>query len=464
MSSPQPSGLTAKLRSLTQSRALGARALRSSFWAVGSYGAQQALRLASNLILTRLLFPEAFGMMALVFMVIQGLNMFSDAGVSPAIMQSKRGDDPRFLNTAWTLQVGRGVILWLCTFALAWPMAQFYDAPQLAQILPILGLTLIIAGFNPTRMDTAQRHLLMGRVTGLELAGQVIGIVAAVVLAWAMGTIWALVISGLVTSVAHLLLYTLFLPGDHNRFDWDKTAVSELINFGRWIFLATIAGFFLYQGDKIILGKFLTIEMLGIYNIGFFLASFPFLLGNLAIRKVLIPIYRECPPKESAENFMRLRKMRMLVSVVLLNISGVLAFSGQWLIELLYDPRYMLSGGVLVLVATAQIPHLIMLTYDQAALAAGDSRRFFILNAARAILMIAGLWIGAVTLGLFGALVGSALATVLVYPVVVWLARHQGTWDPLHDMIFAAIGTLLVAGALAFNWPAVSALIALNSP
>ena len=78
--------------------------------------------------------------------------------------------------------------------------------------------------------------------------------------------------------------------------------------------------------------------------------------------------------------------------------------------------------------------------------------------------MIAGLWIGAVTLGLFGALVGSALATVLVYPVVVWLARHQGTWDPLHDMIFTAIGTLLVAGALAFNWPAVSALIALNSP
>ena len=117
MSASQPSGLTAKLRSLTESRTLGARALRSSFLAVGSYGAQQALRLASNLILTRLLFPEAFGMMALVFMVIQGLNMFSDAGVSPAIMQSKRGDDPRFLNTAWTLKVGRGVILWLCTFA-----------------------------------------------------------------------------------------------------------------------------------------------------------------------------------------------------------------------------------------------------------------------------------------------------------------------------------------------------------
>ena len=143
----------------------------------------------------------------------------------------------------------------------------------------------------------------MGRVTLLELAGQTFGIIVGVVLAWLTGSIWALVISGLATSVAHLVLYALLLPGDHNRFGWNKSAVSELINFGRWIFLSTIAGFFLYQGDKIILGKFLSIEMLGIYNIGFFLASFPFLLGNLAIQKVLIPIYRERPPKDSPENY-----------------------------------------------------------------------------------------------------------------------------------------------------------------
>lgn len=457
-------GLKGRLTGLFQGSGLGARAMRSSALTVGSYGTQQALRLASNLILTRLLFPEAFGLMALVYMVIQGLNMFSDAGVTPAIMQSKSGDDPSFLNTAWTLQVGRGVILWLFTFILAWPLAAFYSAPQLAQILPVLGLTLILSGLFPTRKDTANRHLMMGRVTLLELAGQALGIFVAVLLAWLTGSIWALVISGLVTSVAHLVLYTLFLPGDHNRFGWDRSAVSELINFGRWIFLSTIAGFFLYQGDKIILGKFLTIDMLGIYNIGFFLASFPFLLGNLAIQKVLIPIYRERPPKDSPQNFAKLRKMRFLVSGALLMLSAILAVSGGWLIDFLYDSRYMLSGGVLVFVASAQIPHLILLTYDQAALAAGDSRRFFVLNAARAVLMIAGLWIGVVTFGLAGALLGSALAGILVYPVVVWLARHQGTWDPLHDGVFGGLGVGLVLFAFWVNWPAITALLALNSP
>ncbi|WP_370227188.1 oligosaccharide flippase family protein [Cognatishimia sp.] len=457
-------GLRGKVSGLLTGSGLGARAMRSSALTVGSYGTQQALRLASNLILTRLLFPEAFGMMALVYMVIQGLNMFSDAGVTPAIMQSKRGDDPAFLNTAWTLQVGRGVLLWLCTFALAWPLAQFYDAPQLAQILPVLGLTLILSGLFPTRKDTANRHLIMGRVTLLELLGQTFGIVVAVVLAWLMGSIWALVISGLATSVAHLLLYTVYLPGDHNRFGWDKSAVAELINFGRWIFLSTIAGFFLYQGDKIILGKFLSIDMLGIYNIGFFLASFPFLLGNLAIQKVLIPIYRERPPQQSPQNFAKLRKMRFLVSAALLSMSAVLALTGNWLIDFLYDSRYMLSGGVLLFVAVSQIPHLILLTYDQAALAAGDSRRFFVLNAARAVLMIAGLWGGVLVAGLFGALVGATLAGVLVYPVVAWLARHQGTWDPLHDGVFGALGLVLAVFAFWVNWPAITALVALNSP
>ncbi|HBB84471.1 MAG TPA: polysaccharide biosynthesis protein, partial [Sulfitobacter sp.] len=90
-----------------------ARALRSTSWIVLSYGGAQAIRLASNLILTRLLFPEAFGLMALIQVVIVGLTLFSDVGIGPSIAQSKRGDDRDFLNTAWTIQAIRGGCLWL---------------------------------------------------------------------------------------------------------------------------------------------------------------------------------------------------------------------------------------------------------------------------------------------------------------------------------------------------------------
>ena len=163
-----------------------ARVLRSASWMVIGYGGSQALRLAANLVLTRLLFPEAFGLMALVSVVSIGLSLFSDVGVGPSIAQSKRGDDPDFLNTAWTIQVTRGLLLWGLTGLIAWPMAQFYAAPELTLYLPIAGIGLMIAGFNPTRIETANRHLLVGRLTVLELTSQVIGIGTMIVLAATM--------------------------------------------------------------------------------------------------------------------------------------------------------------------------------------------------------------------------------------------------------------------------------------
>jgi hypothetical protein len=80
-----------------------------------------------NLILTRLLFPEAFGLMALVQVFLSGLQMFSDIGIQTSVIRSKRGEDPAFLDTAWTVQVLRGGLLWLGCLGIAGPAAAFYE-------------------------------------------------------------------------------------------------------------------------------------------------------------------------------------------------------------------------------------------------------------------------------------------------------------------------------------------------
>ncbi|MFZ7090932.1 oligosaccharide flippase family protein [Primorskyibacter sp. 2E233] len=448
------SALIGKLRG----GSLSARVMRSSLLTVGGFGFSQVIRLASNLILTRLLFPEAFGLMALVMVFLTGLGQFSDVGVTPAILQSKRGDDREFLNTAWTIQVMRGFGLWAVACAAAWPMAWIYEEPFLTQLLPVAALTLLIAGFKPTRMDTANRHLLLGRVTVIDMVVQMIGVLVAVALAWATGSVWALVISGVVGGIAEVAINSAFLPGERNRFRWEKAATDELINFGKWVFLATIAGFLFSQADKILIGKYLSLDSFGVYNIGYFLAAFPMLLGGMVTRKILIPIYRETPPSESAANFAKLRKMRFAVTALLISMVGLFAALGVWLVDLMYDPRYAMAGAVVVVLACAQMPMLVVQTYDQAALAAGDSKRFFVLAAARAALMILCLIIGLETAGLLGALVGQGAAYLLSYPVVVWLARRMGAWDGLHDAIFAGFGTGLAGFALWLNWDAVAEL------
>ncbi|MGL5008826.1 MAG: oligosaccharide flippase family protein, partial [Paracoccaceae bacterium] len=258
---------------VTGSRGLFGRALRGGALTAGSYAIAQGARLAANLILARLLFPEAFGVMALVNVFLVGLVMFSDVGIGPAISQNARGDARDFLDTAWTVNVVRGLLLWVLSCAIAWPLAQFYEAPMLAQLLPVAGLTLLMAGFNPTRIDTANRHLLLGRVTALDLMAQIIGIVAMVALAWWWQSVWALVVGAIVGALAKLGLTWWLLPGVANRFRWEGAAARDLIRFGKWIFLSTACGFLLAQGDKAIFGAHLSLEALGIYNIGFFLAS-----------------------------------------------------------------------------------------------------------------------------------------------------------------------------------------------
>ena len=424
-------------------RGLFGRALSGGAMTAGSYAVTQGLRLVSNLILTRLLFPEAFGIMSLVTVVLVGLQMFSDAGVGQAIARSPRGDEQRFLDTAWTVNVARGGLLWLLTWALAWPVSRFYEAPELALLLPAAGVSLLIAGFNPTRIDTANRHLLLGRVTLLDLVAQALGIAATVALAFTLRSVWALVLGAVLTAVIKLVLMSLLLPGSRNRFHWEPEAARELISFGKWILLSTVCGFLMGQGDKAILGAYLSMTELGVYNIGYFLASFPMLMSIAVVARIMVPLYRDHPPHASEINAARMRKLRFGITLSGMALVFAVALAGEWLVSVMYDARYALAGAVVVGVAMVQLLMAVGTTYDQAALAAGDGRGYFLALAGRATLQTLSFLIGAHFGGIGGALLGQGIGMALAHPVIVWLAIRHRVWDPLHDAV-----TIGVAGAM----------------
>ncbi|MDQ2066241.1 oligosaccharide flippase family protein [Xinfangfangia sp. CPCC 101601] len=429
------------------------RALRGSALTAMAYVVTQGLRLASNLILTRLLFPEAFGLMALVSVVLVGLQMFSDTGIGPAISRSPRGDDPQFLNTAWTVNVGRGALLWLLCCALAWPMAALWEADALRQLLPVAGLTLLISGFNPTRIDTANRHLVLGRLTALDLIAQAFGILAMVVLAALWPSVWALVWGALLGSAAKLVLCWFGLPGAANRFHWEPRAAQELLHFGKWILLSTVCGFLLAQGDKAILGRYLSLEDLGIYNVGYFLASFPALLARSVVARVMIPLYRN-----KAEGDGRLRKARWAVTAgVLLALAG-LALIGEPLVRLLYDERYLAAGLIVTAVALAEMPGIIGMTYDQSALAEGDGRGYFTLIAQRALAQTLAFLLGAELGGLGGAFLGLGLSGLVTLPLIARLAHRHGVWDMRHDLAMLGLMAVLMLLVLSVTGPALLGL------
>src|SRR5947207_1772677 len=94
------------------------RVLRAGVWTLASFGIRQAIRFGTNLVMTRLLVPEMFGVMAIATTVMIGLAMFSDVGLKQNVIHSRRGNEEAFLNTIWVIQIGRGLTLWVAAIVL----------------------------------------------------------------------------------------------------------------------------------------------------------------------------------------------------------------------------------------------------------------------------------------------------------------------------------------------------------
>ena len=92
--------------------------IRASTWILSGHVVSNIIRLGGNLIMTRLLVPEMFGVMAVANVLITGLQLCSYFGVQHNIIQSHKGDDPSFLNTAWTFQIIRGGIIFFLAICL----------------------------------------------------------------------------------------------------------------------------------------------------------------------------------------------------------------------------------------------------------------------------------------------------------------------------------------------------------
>lgn len=445
--------------SLVAGEGFKARVLRSSALAVISFGGSNALRLAGNLVLTRILFPETFGLMALVQVFIGGLQMFSDLGIQVSIIQNKRGDDPNFLNTAWILQIGRGVVLWLAGCALAIPAANLYGEPLLAVLLPVASLNALILGFSTTKMATANRHLVLGRLTAIELGSQAIGIIIMIILSILLQSAWALVFGGLVSVMIKVVLLHVSLPGMKNRLHWEPAAFRELIGFGKYIFLSSVAGFLISQSDRAVLGVYIPLAALGVYNVGYFLGVVPFLLSQAVASRVIFPIYRMRPPAENAGNRAQVFHMRRLLIAGTLACSIILAFSGIILVEFLYDFRYAQAGPIVVLFSLTMVPQLVFEGYSSVLLAGGDSRRFFFLQGLTAFFQILFLFIGVTWLGIFGAILAPGLAALITHPLRVAYVRRYKAWDARADIGFLSLGLAVNGFACWLNWDAIIALI-----
>ena len=418
------------------------KALKGTVWTFFGYGGSQAIRLGSNLVLAHLLFPEAFGLMALVNIFIQGLHMFSDMGLGPSIIQNRRGDDPDFLNTAWTIQVIRGIALWFGFCLIAWPVAKFFGHDSqttwlLFWIMPAIGFSTVISGFNSTSLSSLERTLQLDRITMLEMVPQLTSVITMLLWSWLHPSVWALVGGSIAYSLVQLPMSHWFNRPLRNKFHWDLAAVAELRRFGKWIFFGTIVAFLSSNLDRIILGKLLTLTELGVYGMALTFARFGTEISTRLSGTVLFPILSRSQD-DPVTLVGRSLKARGLVLLAGGSLACAFAITAPLFFRYLYDHRYANAGVISQWMAILAWCSIVLSTMDRIPMALGHSRALFVSN----ILIVFGY--GFAVLGYWiallpGFILGLCLGQLIPHLVLMtWIPIRRGDML-LQTLLYSAI-------------------------
>jgi O-antigen/teichoic acid export membrane protein len=398
---------------------LRSRMLGATQWVVMASGFGHVLRLLSNLVLTRLLVPEMFGLMAIGTTVSVIVAMLSDIGLRQAVVRSARGDEQTFLDTAWTIQVGQGLVLWAGTILVAMGLyvadhlgwvseKSAYSHPILPWVIAAIGFVSVINGFSSTLAATSIRKFELRRVFLLDFGGQIFGLLVTVGLAWWSRSIWALVIGSVASVGLSSVLSHVWMKGPRNWFRWEKAAVTELFSYGKWLMLSSSVTVFATNGDRLMLAGLANAYFLGLYSVALSLVGALDTILTQLFDKVMLPAFSEVARNNPAgvpSAYFRLRKR---IDPIILLSSGMLFGAAYLIIGVLYDKRYAEAAHMLQILSLGMIVSRYALV-QQVYLAIGQTRYFVPLNVVRLISTYVFIPLGYYLYGFDGALVAIAV-------------------------------------------------------
>lgn len=400
------------------------RAIRGSVVTAGGQGISMVLRFVSNWMVAELLLPDMLGLANTVNAVVIGLQMISDIGVHQNIIQHDR-DDARFLDTAFTVSLLRGVLLFLLGCVLAYPASWWYERPELIALLPVTALSALFNSAMPTKYALLSRNMQLSRLTLLNLAAHAIGIVVMVVYAYYFRTVWALVLGAVVTAAARWLLAVVAIPSRNNRLAWEPQAVTDLIDFGKWVFLSTLLMYLARHFDQLIIPKLENMGVAGVYGIAWSLAMTPLILGGAVIGQVLLPALSESK-REDRDTFKR-RFDRARAVLLPLHVYVVVAIAlGSAPLLRIYKPVYADAAWMCQLLVFSMWFQYLQEAWTQALVATGDTRSQAIANAVRVFVTIPAILLGFELLGVPGLILGNAVGAAAGHFVVSWRIRAMG--------------------------------------
>lgn len=414
--------------------------LGGAIWTIGAFGASVCLRFGSNVVLSRLVVPEIFGTMLILNTLRNGIELLSDVGIGQNIVQNPKGGTQEFLNTAWTIQIVRGFILFSILFVAAAPLAQLYQLPVGA--LQLSSVTLAIMGAASISIYILQRNLRLAQISMFDLSIDAVGAILTVGLAWHSPTIWSLIIANIAT-VSIRTFATYLLPSARTWLVWNRAYATQIVHFGKWIYLSSLLAYSCASFDRLFLGQSISLALLGIYGLAKNVAELPSALFARLGHSLVFPVIAANQQVSRQELRSRIGSLRFkLLLVCAVSIAAATSFA-DIAIMIIYDSRYHEAGWMLPLMLVGVWFGILCSMNEYSLLGLGKPLYGASGNLVKLICLAVGIPVGLHLFGILGAVLALVLGDIFRYfPILLGQRREDLSFrrqDIVLTIVFIAV-------------------------
>jgi len=392
-----------------------------------TFALQAVIRLVSSLVLTRVLLPEAYGTITILVSILFVIGNILDTNVTLFIVRDKNAEQPRYLNTAWTMRLGRsvlsGAVLFVCAPLIA---TKVYDLPDLTLPLRVFSLWFLIDGFETMAFALAIRRKQARLQMYSELAASVLSTTFSILYCYRYHTFWGIafgmLLNRLIMTVLSHRLYRDLRP----RLLIDLAAAREILVYSKFTVPSSLLTLGLNQFDKVVFLRLFDLRLLGIYGLAGNIAGSVETLISKISQAVLYPRcahnFRENPDTATKRYYTENTKL----FAGILAIPAAVAGAAHLIITVLYDPRYSEAGSVLQALAIRAVLLSFASPAEDLLISAGQFRVILVGNVLRTAWIVLGSLVGYYFLGFLGFIYGISLSGLPPLIYYLWLQKSKG--------------------------------------
>lgn len=403
------------------------------------------LRFASVIVLSRLLSPGDFGIVAMAAPVVALLSLFQDFGLPQATIQRPKITAAE-VNFLFWANMGISVVVALFVLGLAPLAAAFYDEPRVAPLIIAMGLLLLVQGLGAQHSALLSRLMHFRVLAAMEVIGAVAGLLVSVVWAVVDPSPWA-IFGGSLATVLFPTIMAWCLLGWYPSRPRRTAGARSLVNFGAGMTGFNISNFVARNADNILIGRYLGDIQLGLYDRAYKLLLMPLRQVMNPLSRVLIPALSRmsAEPERFRSAFLTVHSLTLLA--VLPGVAAMIVVARE-LVPFLLGPEWAESAVVFTALGFAGMLQPVNNPAGWLFVSEGRSQEFMrwgIFGAVTSLIaFVAGL-----PYGILGVAVAYSISEYIRTPLL-WLYVGRRSHVRFRDVARTA-GTLLVATHMALG-------------